>query len=649
MAVKAPKNKIVIKYTSGGEYLVEKTYQSYQGYYYEFNNKIYAGKEFNSNSPILIKKGSEKVNTLLTNPSTITYGAISGIKLLSSKISSIPFNLNDLNLNNLKANLLFLCSKVNENPPRIKQIDEETYTSLQENPLFKTTFVGTYQNKTKSIEEANRDIPGVQALLTPVQTPVTPFKSTPTNNSIQPVFFQTASLSTFIPNPISTQPRVQDIIPIGPIVLSPTPLIIPTPTAPILSSLSLIDRTNTTVTIGATLVSTTNSIIVRKGTSYNTSPGFLYTNALDTGDADLGAFTQTRTGLSPETNYYYFAYAMNIDNYTGSVGENTFWTLSNPPTVQATDLVAVTGSSTEIRLSWTPATFPGSGATYKRYLLLRSIYPNEPNITNNNGEEITPDGNTTIQSYSILSTAVNYTASGLTTDTTYNFKLIPFTTYDISIPSGFITANYLTELAPTASASLVFIPPPPPPCTADGYNIGDLYETTISGVNVRGYVYYKDTCNIYIVGLEDLYATDLNTERPSKAEWGCLGIQVFTDGTGGNLNIGYGLSNTSKIIEANCDPTLISPFAANLCYEYGGKPVGWALPTTGDWNKINDNINILPGNAGLKDDYYWASNEEGDKFPETLAFAYNPILHIKLPFRKDNTYLTRPVMKISNP
>jgi hypothetical protein len=55
MALRIPKNQIKeSKYTSGGEYIIESTNAPYQGYYCEVNNVLYAGKTFDSKSPILI-------------------------------------------------------------------------------------------------------------------------------------------------------------------------------------------------------------------------------------------------------------------------------------------------------------------------------------------------------------------------------------------------------------------------------------------------------------------------------------------------------------------------------------------------------------------------------------------------------------------
>ena len=54
------------KYTIGKEYIDKKTHKLYQGYYYELNNKFFAGKEFNNNAPEIIKiKSSHLIIMLL--------------------------------------------------------------------------------------------------------------------------------------------------------------------------------------------------------------------------------------------------------------------------------------------------------------------------------------------------------------------------------------------------------------------------------------------------------------------------------------------------------------------------------------------------------------------------------------------------------
>jgi len=163
MAIRVPKNKIKAGlYTSGGEFLIAKTQQRYQGYYYEINDKFYIGKEYKDNSPELIKANSDKVNKLLSNPFTYIYGIISGVKISTNKITSIPTSTNpDL----IDAKVKFYCQKVNQNPIVIKEIDEDTYKSLQTNPLYKTTYIGIYNNKNQTPENAEKQMPGIIAFL----------------------------------------------------------------------------------------------------------------------------------------------------------------------------------------------------------------------------------------------------------------------------------------------------------------------------------------------------------------------------------------------------------------------------------------------------------------------------------------------------
>jgi hypothetical protein len=153
MGLRLPKNQFVTNYTSGGEYLVEITHQNYQGYYYEYNNKAYAGKFFSIKAPRLIKKGSNEVNKLLLNPSTAQYAISSGVKLPSTdKIISLP--------DNRYRELDFYCKKIND--AVIKIIKEEDYLTLKSNPLYQTTYIGTYNGQYQSPEYADNELPGIK-------------------------------------------------------------------------------------------------------------------------------------------------------------------------------------------------------------------------------------------------------------------------------------------------------------------------------------------------------------------------------------------------------------------------------------------------------------------------------------------------------
>jgi hypothetical protein len=163
MASKIPLNAITVKYTSGGELVDIKTNTPYKGYYYEFNSKMYAGKEYTSYNPELVK--IQNSNKLLNNKATAVYSVISGISSQQLNKQSTPFpsvitekgNKYPGNLNPLR----FFCQKINTQPIIIKEITEQTYNDLQSNPLYKTTYIGTYKGKNQTLVDAESQVTGV--------------------------------------------------------------------------------------------------------------------------------------------------------------------------------------------------------------------------------------------------------------------------------------------------------------------------------------------------------------------------------------------------------------------------------------------------------------------------------------------------------
>mgnify|MGYP000061509656 CR=1 FL=1 len=43
--------------------------------------------------------------------------------------------------------------------------DEDSYKSLQSQPVYQTTFVGTYNGTTQTIDQADQQVPGLKAFL----------------------------------------------------------------------------------------------------------------------------------------------------------------------------------------------------------------------------------------------------------------------------------------------------------------------------------------------------------------------------------------------------------------------------------------------------------------------------------------------------
>ena len=153
MSLRIPANQIVkSKYTIGKEYMFESTYREYQGYYYESNGKLFAGKEFNINAPILVKINLNNINPLRTNPATLVYGIISGVKLNSAVPPSFIFQYN--------SDTRYFSYQLNKK--LIKEIDKDTFTNFQSNPLYTVvslSYVGGF--KDSELKEAEKTIPGI--------------------------------------------------------------------------------------------------------------------------------------------------------------------------------------------------------------------------------------------------------------------------------------------------------------------------------------------------------------------------------------------------------------------------------------------------------------------------------------------------------
>ena len=169
----------------------------------------------------------------------------------------------------------------------------------------------------------------------------------------------------------------------------------------------------------------------------------------ETGDYTPETYQLTVTGLSPQTHYKARAYADNDAGY-GYGTSIEFWTLSTEPTVQASNLQANGSSPTQIDLTWDAATFPVSGATTKRYVLLRAQSPNNPIFDSQDGEAPAAGANTTIVSSTLAEGATAYNDNtGLAANLSYNYLLIPFCWNG----TDNVTYNYLTTNAPEVTGS----------------------------------------------------------------------------------------------------------------------------------------------------------------------------------------------------
>jgi hypothetical protein len=164
--MKIPKSQIVTgKYTMGKEFVLLPAQTPYQGYYYELNNKTFAGKDFNYKAPEIIKITSDKFNPLLSNPKTKTYATITQIKPEDPKIKSIPFAPTPEDLSKPFI-VRYFAKKLNNTPISIKEISEENFNEIQFSSIYQTLKVNfTYHMSDKELNDLDKTMPGIKAFL----------------------------------------------------------------------------------------------------------------------------------------------------------------------------------------------------------------------------------------------------------------------------------------------------------------------------------------------------------------------------------------------------------------------------------------------------------------------------------------------------
>jgi len=167
MALRIPKNIIVkSKYTQGKEYMFIDTNIEYQGYYYEMNNRIFVGKEFNANASEIQKITLININPFLTKPSTFVYGIISGIKLKNTTPISqnyIP-TPDDFDRG---YSLRYFAKKLNQTSFIIKEINEINFNELKSNSIYQVISIkwNISGNNTLPITLAEQQMSGIKIFL----------------------------------------------------------------------------------------------------------------------------------------------------------------------------------------------------------------------------------------------------------------------------------------------------------------------------------------------------------------------------------------------------------------------------------------------------------------------------------------------------
>ena len=221
-------------------------------------------------------------------------------------------------------------------------------------------------------------------------------------------------------------------------------------TTPTLSIPTAAVTSSTSATLGATIVSNGGSSLTARGTAYKTTTGVVATdNQLAEGGTGVSAFTHTRTGLSPQTQYFYVGYATNTVSNTGISAEGSFRTWSEAATVQPATYTTTPGSSSLVA-NWGSATFPSIGAAQAGYVVIYAT--GTPTLSSANGTAPAAGVGTLVNiTPTALPTtpALTTTITGLTNGQLYNLLIVPYT-WDGTNAS---TYNYFTTGAKTATGT----------------------------------------------------------------------------------------------------------------------------------------------------------------------------------------------------
>lgn len=145
-------------YTIGGEFVYANSYENYQGYYYEINDKFFVGKVFDPFAPRLLKLDSSDIDPLRLNPQTSKFAGLRRTRIPSNRISSIPLELT--------GGEKYLAKQIGSNPVRIIFTTKYVWDNQTQYPGYIFTSVLYEPEFGFKITESNkRDIPEIDIFL----------------------------------------------------------------------------------------------------------------------------------------------------------------------------------------------------------------------------------------------------------------------------------------------------------------------------------------------------------------------------------------------------------------------------------------------------------------------------------------------------
>lgn len=169
--MRPPKNQIIENlHTKGNEFLIERTYDNYAGYYHSVSGKNFIGATYNSKAIALTPYSTNKQNAAfnLSNVDS-TYlklkpGVINIIKKDEFPIVKVKFARNR---EDIVEKYRYFIQKINTINAPIDEVDRNTFYKAQNHPFYRAATIFWKESLTSDsvLNEAEKLIPGIRLLL----------------------------------------------------------------------------------------------------------------------------------------------------------------------------------------------------------------------------------------------------------------------------------------------------------------------------------------------------------------------------------------------------------------------------------------------------------------------------------------------------
>ncbi len=248
--------------------------------------------------------------------------------------------------------------------------------------------------------------------------------------------------------------------------------------------------TSTSVTLDGNVTSIGGSPVTSRGTALKTSATVAATDNPVISGSGAGAFTTPRSGLTPGTQYFYVAFAVNGSG-TALSGENSFYTLATPPLAQPGTFTGTGFGATQINLGFTA---PNAGTVAASgYAIYRVAGSTPPAITGvnlpNGAAPPATIGTSTLVGTTAAATDVTFNDNtGISAATQYSYALIPF---GFNVNNA--TYNYLIASYPTVTAYSLSIAATGQPASFTATPTGgtSINLAWPAGVTASGFLIYR--------------------------------------------------------------------------------------------------------------------------------------------------------------